>query len=67
MKDSIEKVNVVVTGETMKAYEFRDGDNPDRIAWFPKSEVSFSRRNINTGVAVAEIPMWLLKAKGWDS
>lgn len=61
-----DKVRCVVVGETAKAYSLRDGNDETRVAWFPKSEISFERRNIITGVAVAEIPLWLLEAKGWN-
>jgi len=65
--DSIEAVAVRILRETDKAYELQEHDDVARIAWFPKSQVSFKRRNIHTGHATAEIPLWLLREKGWDS
>lgn len=62
-----DKVAVIVKDESGKAYLLADKGNPDREAWFPKSEVSFDRRNVKTGDALAEIPIWLLKAKEWNS
>lgn len=67
MSDEIEKVNVIVISESPRAFHLRDGDNPERTEWFPKSQVSFAQRNVHTGVGICEIPQWLLKAKGWDS
>ena len=67
MSDNIEKVPVSVISETPLAYQFRERTGDNRVEWFPKSEVSFSQRNIKTGKAVAEIPFWLLKKKGWDA
>lgn len=58
-------VQCTVMRETAKAYLLRDADQPSREAYFPKSQVSFSRRNIHTGEAVAVIPLWLLKEKNW--
>lgn len=53
-----------VVDETDKAYQLEtDGGYRE---WFPKSQISFKRRNVKTGEAVAEIPLWLLTAKGWD-
>ena len=63
----IEIVRCGVIGETEKAYLLRDADNPDREAYFPKSHVSFLKRNIKTGEATAEIPLWLLNSKGWNN
>ena len=67
MSDELEKVSVLVTGETELAYHFKERDGEEREAWFPKSHVSFAQRNVKTFKAVAEIPMWLLKKKGWDA
>jgi hypothetical protein len=67
MNSSIETVPCIVVRETAAAYFLRDQDEPTREAYFPKSQVSFSRRNINTGEAVAEIPLWLLDSKGWNT
>ncbi len=58
-----ETVNVTIIGETEKAYRLSDGELE---RWFPKSEVTFQQRNIKTGKATAEIPLWLLEAKGWN-
>ena len=60
-------VKVTIVKESDKAFLMTDDnstDNPE--AWFPKSEVTFKRRNVITGKAVAEIPLWLLSAKGWN-
>lgn len=62
----VEKVECKVIGETAKAYQLQDGNDDSRKTWFPKSQVSFARRNVKTGDAVAEIPAWLLKKEGWD-
>lgn len=62
-----DKVAVTVTASTGKAFRLRDNASPEREDWFPASEISFDRRNVKTGDALAEIPLWLLKAKGWDS
>lgn len=59
-------VKCTVISESDKAYQLKDSNDETRIAWFPKSEVCFERRNIKTGAAVAEIPLWLLEAKGWN-
>ena len=67
MESDTEIVRCVVTGETAKAYQLRDADDPSRESYFPKSQVSFQRRNIKTGAAEAVIPMWLLESKGWNS
>ena len=61
-----DKVAVTVTASTGKAYRLRDNENTEREDWFPASEISFDRRNVKTGDAVADIPLWLLKAKGWE-
>lgn len=67
MSDELEKVECRVIGESEKAYQLQEATGEQRTAWFPKSHVSFSRRNVKTQEAVAEIPMWLLKSKGWDA
>lgn len=67
MNSSIETVRCIIVRETAAAYFLRDQEEPTREAYFPKSQVSFARRNIKTGEAVAEIPLWLLDAKGWNS
>lgn len=67
MSEQLELVNCLVLRETHAAFLLRDRNEPDREAFFPKSEVSFSRRNIKTGEATAEIPLWLLTAKGWNA
>lgn len=53
-----------ITDETPKAYRLKTDTHGE--AWFPKSETVFKRRNMKTGDAVAELPLWLLRAKGWD-
>lgn len=67
MSDELEKVECTVIGETEKAFHLQEATGEKRTDWFPKSHVSFSSRNVKTQEAVAEIPMWLLKSKGWDS
>ena len=62
----IEIVRCFVVSETEKAYRLRDADNLDNEDYFPKSQVSFQMRNVKTGKATAEIPLWLLEAKGWN-
>lgn len=57
-------VKVTVVKETEKAYLFKSEDGEE--AYFPKSQVSFKRRNMLTGVTLAEIPLWLLTEKGWN-
>lgn len=66
MNPDLEIVKCTVLRETDKAYLLRDRDNPEREAYFPKSQVSFQMRNVHTGVATAEIPLWLLNSKGWN-
>ena len=61
----IEPCPVEILKETDKAIYLRDKNEVGEPAWFPKSQVSFERRNIKTGDAIAEIPDWLLKTKGW--
>ena len=53
--------------ETAGAYLLRDRDEETREAFFPKSQVSFRYRNPRTKEATAEIPLWLLDEKGWNS
>lgn len=53
-----------VLNETDKAVMLIDEE--DRSAWFPKSQINFKRRNMKTGAAIAEIPLWLLEDKGWN-
>lgn len=67
MSSTIETVPCIVLRETAAAYLLRDQEDETREAYFPKSQVSFARRNIKTGEAVAEIPLWLLNTKGWNS
>ena len=38
---------------------------PPKIAGFPKSQVVFERRNVKTGKALANIPVWLLEDRNW--
>ena len=66
MYEEPEIVNCVVLRETDLAFLLSDRDNPDTEAYFPKSQISFKQRNLKTGMAVVEIPAWLLKAKGWS-
>ena len=48
--------------ETDKSFCLRYGKE---MSLFPKSEVTFKRRNVLTGKAVAEIPVWLLRDRNW--
>lgn len=66
MSDDIEPVRCVVLRESDAAYLLRDENDETREAWFPKSQVSFQMRNMKTGKATAEIPLWLLEKKGWN-
>lgn len=66
MNSDTETVRCKVIRETAAAFLLRDAEE-DREAYFPKSQVSFSRRNVITGDATAEIPLWLLNSKGWNS
>ena len=59
----LEPVEVTVKEEREKSYLFSAEGKPD--TFFPKSEVSFKRRNVNTQEAIALIPLWLLEKKGW--
>lgn len=64
-----DKVKVRVMDDRDKSYlfeEMRDDGMPPKRDFFPKSEVTFDRRNVKTGEAVAIIPLWLLERKGWD-
>ena len=61
-----DKVKVTVVEESAKAYRLRDNENPEREEWFPKSEISFERRSMTSGDALAVIPLWLLKSKDWN-
>ena len=65
LNPELETVLCHVIRETEKAYLLQDDDCPERQSYFPKSQVSFARRNIKTGAATAEIPLWLLAEKGW--
>jgi hypothetical protein len=60
-----DEVPVRVRSETGKAFELEDKESGG-VAWFPKSQIHFERRNVKTGDAVAVIPLWLLKGKGWS-
>jgi hypothetical protein len=66
MEPKTEIIHVTILRETRAAWLMRDCDNPEREAYFPQSEISFKRRNIKTGDAMAEIPLWLLEQKGWN-
>ena len=66
MNSELETVRCQVIRETAAAYLLRDAEEK-REAYFPKSQVSFTRRNVITGEATAEIPLWLLSSKGWNS
>ena len=60
-----ETINCTVVSETEKAVRLRDSNDDSRTAWFPKSHVSFTRRNIKSGEATAEVSEWVLREKGW--
>ena len=62
--DDTEPTPVIIIKETDKAYQFKK-KGTELTEWFPKSQISFARRNVKTGEATAEIPDWLLEAKGW--
>lgn len=62
----LDEIEVTVVNDDPDNKQYCFGLADGRAAWFPKSEVSFKRRNVITGKAVAEIPMWLLKDRGWD-
>lgn len=63
MSDELEPIQVTVVEERDVSYLFQHEDG--RQAFFPKSQVNFKRRNINTGEAIALVPLWLLEKKGW--
>lgn len=67
MSNDIENVRCTVLRETERGLLLQDAAAPNREDWFPKSQVSFRRRNTRTGEALAEIPLWLLDEKGWNS
>lgn len=58
-------VEVLIMKESDKAFLLQSIEEPEKESWFPKSEVVFNYRNIKTGKATANIPIWLLAAKGW--
>jgi len=58
-------VPVIVLEEREKCYYFQEKEG-DKKAFFPKSQITFKYRNIKTLQAVAVIPLWLLKEKGWN-
>lgn len=60
-----QQVDCIVIDETSRAYRLQSTEDPERQAWFPKSHVSFARRNLRTGAASAEISEWVLKKEGW--
>ena len=64
MNDELEKIECKFIGERVKAFilEHEDGTRD----FFPKSQVSFERRNVKTGECIAIIPIWLLDQKGWQ-
>jgi hypothetical protein len=67
VSNELETVRCTVMRESDAAFLLRDADDETREAWFPKSQVSFKMRNMKTGKATAEIPLWLLEKKGWNS
>lgn len=64
MKDETDEVPVVILKETDKAFQLKNEEG--KIDWFPYSQISFKKKNLITKEAIAEIPMWLLNAKGWN-
>lgn len=61
----LEEWEVRVEAESALAYLLMDTDTGAQ-AWFPKSQVSLPKRNLITDMATAEIPVWLLREKGWS-
>lgn len=59
MNDEIE---VIIIEERVKSFHLQSKETGVK-EWFPYSQVSFKRRNMKTGDAVAEIPLWLLNSK----
>lgn len=57
------KLKVKVLEEREKAYLLLNEEGKED--WFPKSQVSFERRNVKTQEGTAIIPDWLLENKGW--
>lgn len=66
MDDETDTVVCWILEEREKSFKLRDDNDFEREAFFPKSQINFDRRNVKTGRAVAQIPVWLLKEKGWD-
>lgn len=63
-RDETDSIPVTVVREVGQCYLLkRKSDGKEDL--FPKSEVSFSRRNTVTGDAVADIPTWLLTKRSW--
>ena len=63
--DLVEEV-VTVLEEREASWKLRNEEGKE--AFFPKKGehgITFSRRNVKTKQAVAEIPEWMLREKGW--
>jgi hypothetical protein len=62
--NELDEVEVMVSRDEPgeKQYQFTSDFG---IACFPKSQVSFKSRNTKTGVAIAQIPVWLMQDRGW--
>lgn len=58
-----ETVAVTVVNETAKAFLLRNDQGKE--SFFPKSQISFARRNLKTGAADVDVPVWLLDNNGW--
>ena len=66
MKDpDLETVEAEILETRDHAVKLRDITFGSEDAWFPLSQVEFTRRNVKTGKCQARIPTWLLKKKGW--
>jgi len=56
-----DKVTCKVIKETQGAFLLENEHGKQE--YFPKSQTSFETRNLKTGDAVAELPVWLLEKK----
>ncbi len=64
-EEECDDVYVTVLEEKGDGVKLQQRDHPEREAWFPASRISYKRRNTITGVALAEIPVWLLDQRKW--
>ena len=63
----LHNVEVQVIEEREKSWKLESKET-GKQDFFPKGGehgITFCRRNTKTGQAVAEIPVWMLDAKGW--